>query len=210
MTDQQLSATDAQQSVAEMARPESEMEAGKQQQELPQSVDELKTLVSSLQRRIAELNAENKRHRLRANELERIEAERQAEERKRVEAEMSEVERLRARLAELERDYNRLLEQTHAARVRAAVEAAARRAGVPEDELDTVYALVDMTNIVADDDGVRGADEAVRELLKRKPRLVASPLSTDINATTRGKQQFAVSDETEREIARRYGIRMGR
>lgn len=191
--------------------PESATDEGKEP-ELPQSPDDLRAMVGELQARIKELNAEAKKHRLRAKELERVDAERQAAEKKKAEAEMTESERLKAQLTEMERKHFDLLEQVSSARIRAAVESAARKAGVTEDELDTVYALVDLATISVDGDGnVQGAEEAVKALLKRKPRLLSKVTSgEDINATARGKGQLTISDEQEKEIASRYGIRVRR
>lgn len=196
--------------AGEREKPEPAIEEGKEP-EVPQSLDDAKRQIGELQARIKELNAEAKKHRLHAKELEKINAERQAAEKKKAEAEMSEVERLRTQLAEMEHKHFDMLEQVSAARIRAAIENAARKAGIPEDELDTVYALIDLAEVEMDDEGkVTGAEEAIKALLKCKPRLLGKSSGEDINAMARGKGQFAISDEQEKEIASRYGIKIRR
>jgi len=178
--------------------------------EAPKTLDDALKTIASLGDRIKELNAEAKKHRLRAKELEKADETRKAEDEKKRQAELSESERYKAQASDLEKKYSQLLEQMTRQQIRASVESHARKAGVPEENLEDVWALIDLADVEVDDDGkVFGADEAVKALLKRKPRLTQGSDSKggDINATNRGKGGLSLSDEQEQEIASRFGIR---
>ncbi|MCG3177539.1 MAG: hypothetical protein MOGMAGMI_02513 [Candidatus Omnitrophica bacterium] len=181
-----------------------------EQQDAPKSFDDALKAIASLNERIKELNTESKKHRLRAKELEKQDETRKAEDEKKRQAELSEVERYKAQAAELEKKHNQLLEQMTRQQIRASVESHARKQGVPEDNLEDVLALIDLTGVEVDDGKVVGAEDAVKQLLKRKPRLTqggSDGKGGDINATNRGKGGLALSDEQEKEIASRFGIR---
>jgi chromosome segregation ATPase len=189
----------------------SETEVGANEQaSAPKTLNDALAAIAALNERIKELNAEAKKHRLRAKELEKQDEMRKAEDEKKRQAELSETERYKQQAAELEKKNSQLLEQMTRQQIRASVESHARKAGVPEENLEDVWALIDLADVEVNDDGkVVGAEEAVKALLKRKPRLTqgSDGKGGDINATNRGKGGLAVSDEQEKEIASRYGIR---
>ena len=122
-----------------------------------------------------------------ASELEQLKA-----------AQLSETEKLQKRAEAAEAKAAEAASRAQGALRRAAIVAAAQRAGAVDP--DAVVALLDQSSVTVDDDGtVTGAEEAVKDLLKAKQYLVGktpTPAPGGADGGPRGKAPTSITKES--------------
>ena len=156
----------AEEEKTEMVNNDEGSEIEPEQQQAGNDGETPKVLLAELEETRKALQKANRESAQRRKKLEELEA----KEREREEAELSEMDKMQKRLDEITAEKEQALKNAQTVQIKAAIIAKASALNF-NDPYDA-YALVDQSQFEIDDDGVRGVDEALKELAESKPYMI--------------------------------------
>lgn len=156
--------------------------------------------LESLRAALKKANSESAARRIKLEEYEQAERERQ-------EAELSETEKLKKKLAEAQTASERAAEEMRNIRIRHAVEmtAASMQFYDPAD----AFVLANLSGVAVEEGGaVTGVEDALKALAKSKPHLVkGAERPSDLNTQNRTNGATPISEDDAKRIASVFGVR---
>jgi hypothetical protein len=168
--------------VPEAPKPEEQPKA--------KTAEELQASVDRLERAVKDANKEAASKRVRLEELERADQERQK-------ASLSEVDRLKQQVAEAQSEAEKARSEAATVRVKTAVIVAAGQMGFQDPE--DAYALLDLSKLEIEKDGkVAGVDEALKALVKAKAYMIKKTGAGPIGPTNPSGDKGAKESDAER------------
>ena len=186
---------------AEIAENEQGAEIEPNQQQAGEESATLESVQAELEetrKALKSANRESAQRRLKLEELEKAEADRQ-------EAELSEMEKLQKKLSDQQAELERVQREARQERVKAAVIAEANKLDFQDPE--DAYRLIDLSTVEVEGDGkVEGVTELLKALAEQKPYMIKKAKAVIKGAITNPGENVSSTGETEaQQRARVYG-----
>ena len=182
--------------TATVTTPQTDATSGSTTTTAIPSLEDVQKELESLKNALKKANAEAKEHRLKANELDKLKADAEAEK-------LSETEKLQKQLADLQKERDASVLAAQEQKISAEIRIRALAAGVKEERLNMVTRLIDTKDIVLDDGSPTNIKDLMDALLKDMPELVGkavTPTPTAGGATNPGRTQSSTLPEINWEV----------